>query len=163
MNPNFMLRIFFSRWIVLALTAVLSAGCSYWPFGQTGKPGFAVDQVYLSVPDSLTKSPWMETYLWTIKCEAIAGKTCEGSPTLLIPSDKALCRYDYKITQGPEGNTEQVILVEDDSTLKVYIRAVGGPEWNPYKSKIVIQVRAVGIVKDVDEETRKSLNCNPLT
>lgn len=163
MNPNFLLRNFFGGWIALVLTAVLGAGCSYWPFGQTVKPGVAVNQVYLSVPESLTKSPWMETFLWTIKCEATEGKICEGSPRLLIPSDKTLCRYDYKIMPGSEGNTDPVILKGNDSSLQVYIRAVGGPDWNPYKSKIVIQVRAVGIAKDVDEETRKSLNCNPLT
>jgi hypothetical protein len=163
MNPNLLTSVFFGRWIVLGLTTLLGAGCSYWPFGQDVKLGVSVNKVYLSVPDSLTKSPWMETFLWTIKCEAVEGKICEGTSTLLIPSDKTLCRYDYKIIQGPEGNTEQVVQAENDSALKVYIRAVGGPEWKPYKSKIVIQVRAVGIVKDVDEETRKSLNCNPLT
>jgi hypothetical protein len=163
MNLKILLRNYIGRWLALGLVAVLGAGCSGLSNSQQVKPGVAVNKVYLNVPDSLTKSPWMETFLWTIRCEAVGGDICEGSPTLLIPPDKALCRYDYKIVQGPEGNTEQVILVENDSTLKVYIRAVGGPGWNPYKSKIVIQVRAVGIVRDVDEETRKSLNCNPPT
>lgn len=156
MNPKF-----FCLRVILGLTAGLGLGCGTHLKTQEVKPGVAVNKIYLTVPDSLEKSAWMETFLWTVKCEATKGQICEGSPTLLIPPDKTLCRYDYKIVEGPEGNTEQVILVENGSSLKVNIRAVGGPDWNPYKSKIVLQVRAVGIAKKVDQETRKVLNCKP--
>jgi hypothetical protein len=138
-------------------------GCGAWSSGLEVKPGVAVTEVYLTVPDSLKKTPWMETFVWTIKCEATEGKICEGSPRLLIPTDKTLCRYDYKIMPGSEGNTDPVILKGNDSSLQVHIRAIGGPDWNPYKSKIVIQVRAVGIAREADPERRKVLNCNPLS
>ncbi len=160
MKQKFLLRYYWGRWIALGLAAVLGAGCGLWTSGVEVKPGVAVNEVYLTVPDSLKKSAWMQTFLWTIKCEAKQGKTCEGSPSLLIPPDKTLCRYDYKFVQESEGNTEQVILIENESSLKVNIRAVGGPDWNPYTSKIVIQVRAVGIAREVDQETLKVLNCN---
>lgn len=163
MEQNFLVRFFSGRWVGLGLAVVLLAGCGILSSGVEVKPGVAVNEVYLTVPENLAKSPWMETFLWTIKCEATEGKICEGSPKLLIPEDKTLCRYDYKIVQEPEGNTEQVILVGSDTSLQVHIRAVGGPDWNPYKSKIVIQVRAVGIARGADPETRKALSCNPLS
>jgi len=169
MNQNFLSRFILGGWVVLVLAAGLGAGCgilpsgSIWPNSPEVKPGVVVDEIYLTVPDSLQKSSWMETFLWTVKCEATAGQICTGSPTLLIPPDKTLCRHDYKIMPGSQGNTEQVIRVQKDSSLKVNIRAVGGPAWNPYKSKLVLQVRAVGIAKEADPETLKVLNCKPLS
>lgn len=163
MKQNFLLRYFWSGWVLFGLAAGMGAGCSVWPGNLEVKPGVAVDEVFLTVPDSLTKSAWMQTFLWTVTCEAAEGKICEGSPKLLIPQDKSLCRHDSKLMPGSEGNTERMIQVQDDSSLKVNIRAIGGPDWDPYKSKIVLQVRAVGIAKDVDQETRKVLNCNALS
>ncbi len=162
-----MKKYFFQRtvafsWVVFCLVTGMGPGCGLSPKSQVVKPGVAVNKIYLTVPESLKKSAWMETFLWTIKCEAPGGETCEGSPILLIPPDKTLCRFDYQIMGGPEGNTEQVVQVDSESSLKVIIRAVGGPDGNPYKSKIVLQVRAVGIAKEVDEETRNILNCKPL-
>jgi hypothetical protein len=162
MNQNFLLRYFWSGWIALGLAAVTGAGCSIFSGSLEVKPGIAVDEVFLTVPDSLTKSAWMKTFLWTVTCEAAEGKICEGSPTLLIPQDKLLCRHESKLMPGTEGNTERMIQVQDDSSLKVNIRAIGGPDWDPYISKIVLQVQAVGIAKDVDQETRKVLNCRTL-
>lgn len=163
MGKKYLQGNFISGWVALILIAGMGSGCGMFSWGQEVKPGVAVNKVYLKVPDSLEKSPWMETFLWTIKCEATQGQTCEGSPTLLLPPDKTLCRYDYQVLQGPEGNTEQAVQINDDSSLKVNIRAVGGPDWNPYKSKIVLQVRAVGIAEEADEETRKALNCEHLS
>jgi hypothetical protein len=163
MKQKFLLKIFLGRWIAFGLAAALLAGCGIWPSGVEVKPGVAVNEVYLNVPENLTKSPWMETFLWTIKCEATEGKICEGSPRLLIPQDKTLCRYDYKIMPGSEGNTDPVILKGNESSLQVHIRAVGGPDWNPYKSKIIVQVRAVGVAKEADQETREALSCKPLS
>jgi hypothetical protein len=163
MKQKFLLRIFSGRWIAFGLAAALCAGCGIWSSGVEVKPGVAVNEVYLSVPENLTKSPWMETFLWTIKCEATEGEICEGSPRLLIPPDKTLCHYDYKIVPGSEGNTDPVILKGNDSSIQVYIRAVGGPDWNPYKSKIIVRVRAVGVAREADLETRKALSCDPLS
>ena len=168
MKQKFLSRYFWGWWIALGMAAGMGAGCSnwlggIWPNSMRVEPGIAVDEVFLTVPDSLTDSAWMQTFLWTVKCEAAVGKICEGSPELLLPRDKKLCRYDYKVLPGTEGNTEQMIRVQDDSSLKVNIRAIGGPGWDPYKSKLVLQVSAVGIAKDVDQETRKVLKCNLLS
>lgn len=162
MIPINLQRKFFYRWVVWGMIAGMGTGCGLFSRGQEVKPGVAVNEVYLKVPDSLEKSAWMQTFLWTVKCEAMEGQTCEGSPTLLLPRDKTLCRYDYRVLQGPEGNTEQVVLAKNDSSLKVNIRAIGGPDWNPYPSKITLQIRAVGIAREADEETRMALNCDPL-
>jgi hypothetical protein len=163
MKQNFLLRYFWGVWAVLGLAAGMGTGCGIWPGNLEVKSGGAVDEVFLTVPDSLTKSAWMQTFLWTVTCEAAEGRICEGSPTLLIPQDKSLCRHDFKLMPGSEGYTEKMVQVLSDTSLKVNIRAIGGPEWDPYKSKIVLQVRAVGIAKDVDQETRKILNCNALS
>jgi hypothetical protein len=163
MRQKFLSRYFLGWWIAWGLALGMGVGCGILPRGMRVEPGVAVDEVFLTVPESVTDSAWMQTFLWTVKCEAAVGKICEGSPALLIPRDKTLCRYDYKVMPGTQGNTEQVIQVEDDSSLKVNIRAIGGPGWDPYKSKLVLQVSAVGIAKNVDKETREVLKCNLLS
>lgn len=162
MKKYFFQRKNFLGWVAFGLAVATGAGCGLLPVRPEVTMGKSEDSIYLTVPDNLTKSAWMETFNWTVQCEAEQGRTCQGSPILSIPSDKTLCRFDYQIQQGLEGNTEQVIRVENDFSLKVNIRAVGGPTWNPYKSKIVLQVQAVGIARDADQDTRKVLKCNPL-
>ena len=161
MKQNFLQRYFFCLWVAFGLVAGMGLGCSLIPIRPEVKSWDSENEIYLTIPDSLEKPAWMETFIWTVQCKAAEGRTCEGSAVLSFPPDKTLCRYDYQILHGPEGNTEQVILMENDSSLKVHIRAVGGPFWNPYQSKIVLRIRAVGIAREADQETRKVLNCKP--
>jgi len=163
MKLNFLQRYFFYWWVAFGLTAGMGLGCSLIPIRPEVISQDSENEIYLTIPDSLEKPPWMETFVWTVKCEAGKGRTCEGSPVLSLPSDKALCRYNYQILQGPKGNTEQIIVVKNDSSLIVHIRAIGGPAWNPYKSRIMVQVRGVGLAKEADQETRKVLNCKPFS
>jgi len=162
MKKRFLLKNLYCGWVALGLTAGMVLGCGFLPNRPDVLKKESINEIYLTAPDSLKKTAWMETFLWTVKCEATEGQICTGSPVLSVSPDKTLCRYDYQILHGLKGNTEQVIRVENNSSLKVNIRAVGGPDWNPYKSKIVLQVRAVAIAKGVDLKTRKILNCNPI-
>ncbi len=161
MKIFFVQRYFFCLWVVLGLAGGMGSGCGLFPVRPEVTSWDTKNKIYLTVPESLETPAWMETFIWTVQCESTKRRTCVGSPVLSLPPDKTLCRYDYQILQGPEGYTGQVILVENNSSLKVHIRAVSGPIRNPGQSKIVLRIRAVGIAKEADEETRKILNCQP--
>lgn len=149
-------------WAVLGLITGISQGCAGLPTQPVVAP-MVSEKENLPTNSEAKGHPFLtKTFVWTVRCEAEGGQTCEGHPVLSFPSDQTYCRYDYQIMEGPVGKTEQVISVENDSSLKVYIKAVGGPFWNPYISKIVLRVLGLGIAPGTDLETRRSYFCNSL-
>ncbi len=101
----------------------------------------------------------LQPHLWTVRCEAASGQHCAGDPVLSFPEGSEYCRHDYQITEGPFGDTFQRVSVDRSGSLKVQVRAAGGPLWDPYASRIGLKIRGWGIPRELGRAQREALQC----
>ncbi len=130
-----------------------------WGAGCTAVTAPSVKSAWQPETHTASGPQPVRPFLWTVRCAASSGEHCAGDPVLSFPADREYCRHDYQITEGPHCDTLQRVSVNGPGSLKVHVRAAGGPAWNPYASRIGLKIRGWGVLKQLDPHRRAALPC----